>query len=149
MAQRQQEIVETRTMAQAGGIEHLTDLFSRLGDQVMKLLEAKFNLLTLEVKEDAAAYARGGAIFGVGAIITGVGLALINIAVAFLVATLFNFADPRINYALGFVITGLFYLVLGAIVMGVVKRRLSQHNPLPERSIEEIRKDKQWLTKEV
>lgn len=130
------------------GLETLPELFSRLGEQTMSLLEAKFNLLVVEVKEDLTSYIRGGVFLFIGALIVSIGFALLNIALALFVASLFTFADPRMNYALGFLLTGTLYLIIGGIVISAIKSRLAARNPLPERSLEELRKDKQWLTRE-
>jgi uncharacterized membrane protein YqjE len=115
----------------------------------MQLLDTKLSLLKVEVKEDADAYIRGGVLIGIGGVIAAVGFALLNVAIAFGVSTLFantNLSQPA-KYALGFVITGVVYLVIGAIIVVVMKNRLAKHNPVPNRSVDELRKDKQWLTK--
>ena len=129
-------------------IESLPALFGRLGDDVMTLLDTKLSLLKVEVKEDADAYVRGGVMISVGGIIAAIGFALLNIAVALFVATLLP-NNPPVNYALGFLITGALYLVIGGIIVVVMKNRLVKRDPLPERSVEELRKDKQWLKKEI
>jgi uncharacterized membrane protein YqjE len=132
-------------------IEGLPALFGRLGDNVMELLDAKFSLLKQEVKEDAAVYTRGVAMIAIGAVIASVGFALVNVAIAFLISTLFNSFDisQPTRYALGFLITGVLYLVVGGILIVVMKNRLAARNPVPNRSVEEIRKDKQWLKNEM
>jgi uncharacterized membrane protein YqjE len=129
-------------------IESLPALFGRLGDDVMTLVDAKLGLIKVELKEEAAVYARGTALIGVGAVLAAIGFALVQFAVAFFISSLFSF-DERINYALGFVITGALYLVIGAIIIVVMKNRLAAHDPTPQRTVEEIRKDKQWLKKEM
>jgi uncharacterized membrane protein YqjE len=129
-------------------LESLPALFGRLGDDVMKLLDTKLSLLKVEVKEETSAYVRGGVMISVGGVIAAIGFALVNIAVAFFVATLLP-NDPPVNYALGFLITGALYVVLGAIIIVVMKNRLGRIDPVPERSVEELRKDKQWLKKEI
>ena len=132
-------------------IEGLPALFGRLGDNVMELLDAKFSLLKQEVKEDAAVYMRGVAMIAIGAVIASVGFALVNVAIAFFISTLFNSFDisQPARYALGFLITGVIYLVVGGILIVVMKNRLAARNPVPNRSVEEIRKDKQWLKNEI
>lgn len=130
-------------------IDSLPALFGRLGDDVMQLLDTKLSLLKVEVKEDADAYIRGGVMIGIGGVIAAVGFALLNVAIAFGVSTLFantNLSQPA-KYALGFVITGAVYLVIGGILVLVMKNRLAKRNPVPNRTVEELRKDKQWLTK--
>jgi uncharacterized membrane protein YqjE len=136
--------------AQAGDIEALPALFGRLGDDVMKLLDTKLSLLKVEVKEDADAYIRGGVMIGIGGVIAAVGFALLNVAVAFAVSTLLpDDWSPPARYALGFVITGLVYLIIGSIIVLVMKNRLANRNPVPNRTVDELRKDKQWLKKEI
>jgi uncharacterized membrane protein YqjE len=129
-------------------IESLPALFGRLGDEVMQLVDTKLNLLKVEVKEDANAYVRGGAMIGVGATIAAIGFALMNIAVALFVSLLFSFSQP-VNYALGFVITGAVYLIIGGLVVMSMKNRLARREIVPEVSVEELRKDKKWLKNEI
>jgi uncharacterized membrane protein YqjE len=130
-------------------IENLPALFGRLGDDVMKLLDTKLTLLQVEVKEDANLYVHGAVVMGVGGVIAAVGFALLNIAVAFFVSKAFAFPDPRLNYAMGFVVTGAVYLLIGGGIVMVMKKRLAKRELVPRRSVEELRKDKQWLTKEI
>ena len=129
-------------------LEGLPSLVGRLGDDVMTLLDTKLSLLKVEVKEDANAYVKSGVMIATGGVIAAVGFALVNVAVAFLVSTLFKFSQP-VNYALGFVITGAVYLLIGGIIVIVMKNRLVGVDPVPHRSVEEFRKDKQWLKKEI
>ncbi|HVF51357.1 MAG TPA: phage holin family protein [Pyrinomonadaceae bacterium] len=146
--------LERRTTAAAAAptqadIEGLPALFGRLGDNVMALLDTKLSLVKVELKEDAAVYVRGGALIGVGVVLAVVGLALLNVAIAFFVSTLFSFDRPALNYALGFLITGIVYLVIGGIIVVLMKNRLAERDPVPNRSVEELKRDKQWLANEV
>ena len=151
MADLERTTVSAPSQMTNADIEGLPALFGRLGDNVMELLDAKFSLLKQEVKEDAAVYMRGVAMIAIGAVIASVGFALVNVALAFFVSTLFNSFDisQPVRYALGFLITGVIYLVIGGILIKVMKDRLAARNPAPNRSIEEIRKDKQWLKNEM
>jgi uncharacterized membrane protein YqjE len=131
--------------------ETLPTLISRLGDNIMELVNSQLALLKVEIKEEANAYARGAAMIAFGAAVAVVGFALLNVAIAFAVSTLFakaNFSQPA-SYALGFLATGGFYLIVGAIVMLVVKSRLGKQNLVPKRSVQELRKDKEWLKNEL
>src|ERR1041384_2891079 len=131
--------------------ESLPTLFSRLGDDVMELFNSQLALFKVEIKEEANAYARGVTMIAVGAVIAVVGFALLNVAIAFAVSTLFaqaNFSQPA-SYALGFVVTGAFYLIVGAIVIMLMKSRLAKQELVPQRTVQELRKDKQWLKNEL
>jgi len=131
--------------------ESLPTLFSRLGDDVMQLFDTKMSLLKVELKEEANTYARSGIMIGVGGIIAAIGFALLNVALAFGISTLF--ADTALSqparYAIGFVTAGVLYLVVGAIIISAMKGRLAKQNLIPDRTVEELRKDKQWLKNEL
>ncbi len=131
--------------------ESLPTLFSRLGDDVMQLFDTKMSLLKVEIKEEANAYARSGAMIAVGGIIAAIGFALLNVALAFGISTLF--ADTALSqpakYAIGFVTAGVLYLIVGAIIVSVMKNRLAKQHLVPDRTVEELRKDKEWLKNEL
>jgi uncharacterized membrane protein YqjE len=133
----------------AGG-ESLPSLIGRLGEDIVTLLDTKLGLLKLEIKEDVKAYVRGLASIGVGGIIAAVGFSLLNVAIAFLVSALFEktLLSQPVKYALGFSITGVIYLAIGAAVVMRARDRLAKQELAPERSIEELEKDKQWLKRE-
>ena len=133
------------------GTENLPTLLTRLGDDVMQLINSQLALFKVELKEEASTYARGAAMIAVGGVVATIGFALLNVAIAFGVSTLFasaNFSQPA-SYALGFVVTGVFYLLIGGIVVLVMKSRLAKQPVMPPRTVEELRKDKQWLKSEL
>src|SRR4030095_4584113 len=131
--------------------EGLPNLFSRLGDDIMQLFNSQLALFKVEIKEEANAYARGVTMIAIGAVIATIGFALLNVAIAFAVSTLFaqaNFSQPA-SYALGFVVTGAFYLIVGAILVMLMKSGLAKQELVPQRTVQELRKDKQWLKNEL
>ena len=130
--------------------ESLTALFGRLSDGVVTLLDTKISLLKVEIKEDVNAYIRGAVMILVGGIIAAVGFAILNVAVALFVGALLpNTMDPAVRLALGFVITGAVYLLAGGIFIITAKNRMAKQGIVPERSVSELRKDKEWLKKEL
>lgn len=131
--------------------EGLPTLLGRLGDDVMELVNSQLALFKVEIQEEVRAFARGAAMISFGAVIATVGFALLNVAVALGVSTLFanaNFSQPA-SYALGFVVTGAFYLLVGTVVVLAIKSRLAAQRLVPRRTVEELRKDKEWLKKEL
>jgi len=131
--------------------ESLPTLFGRLGDDVMQLFDTKISLLKVELKEEANTYARGGIMIGVGGIIAAIGFALLNVALAFGISTLFantDFSQPA-RYAIGFVTAGVLYLVVGMVLISAMKKKLAKQTLVPDRTVEELRKDKQWLKNEI
>lgn len=151
MAAPSNAVATARDSSLKAETESLPSLVGRLGDDVMQLFDTKLTLLKVEIKEEANAYVRGGIAIALGGIVAAVGFALLNVAVAFGVSTLFANADlsQAAKYALGFVLTGLFYLVIGGIVILTVKSRLAHQDLVPNKTVEELRKDKQWLKNEL
>jgi uncharacterized membrane protein YqjE len=136
--------------AQAADVEGLPALFGRLSDGVTTLLDTKLSLLKVEIKEDVSAYTRNALTMLVGGIIAAVGFAIVNVAVALFVGSLMpERMDPAVRLALGFVITGALYLIIGAIFIVKAKNNLAKRDIVPNRSVEEFRKDKEWLKKEL
>jgi len=131
--------------------ESLPSLFGRLGDDVMQLFDTKISLLKVELKEEANEYARHGVLIAVGGIIAAIGFALLNVALAFGISTLFANTDlsQPAKYAIGFVTAGVLYLIVGSIIITTMKNRLAKQNLVPDRTVEELRKDKQWLKNEL
>src|SRR5687768_954918 len=151
MAATRASLAKADELATRNDAEGLPTLFSRLGDDVMELFNSQLALFKVEIKEEASAYARGVTTIAVGAVIAVVGFALLNVAIAFAVSTLFaqaNFSQPA-SYALGFVVTGAFYLIVGAILVMLMKNRLAKQDLVPQRTVAELRKDKQWLKNEL
>ncbi|MBA3495112.1 MAG: phage holin family protein [Gammaproteobacteria bacterium] len=128
----------------------MPSLIGRLGQDIVTLLDTKLGLLKLEIKEDVNAYVRGRVSIGVGGIIAAVGFLLLNVAIAFLVSALFEktLLSQPVKYALGFLITGMISLIIGAAVIIRARDRLAKRSLVPERSIEELEKDKRWLKRE-
>lgn len=132
-------------------IENLPVLFTRLGDDVMQLFDAKVSLLKVEVREEVNAVLRGSIVMAVASMIALLGFALASVAAALGLSTLW--ANSNLTqagkYGLGFVIIGLVYLAIGTIVTLVMKGRLAKQSLVPDRTIDEFRKDKEWLKKEL
>ena len=151
MAATRSSLTRTNELATRTENDSLPSLFSRLGEYIMQLFNSQLALFKVEIKEEAGAYARGVTMIAIGAVIATVGFALLNVAIAFAVSTLFaqaSFSQPA-SYALGFVVTGGFYVLVGAILVLLVKNRLGKQELMPQRTVAELRKDKEWLKNEL
>ncbi|HMG73877.1 MAG TPA: phage holin family protein [Pyrinomonadaceae bacterium] len=127
--------------------EGLPSLFGRLGDELTTLVDLRLNLLKVEIREDLDAYVRRAVTIAIGGIVVAVGFALANVAFSFFMSTLFanTHLSQSAKYGLGFMVTGLVYLVAGGIIIVVTKRRLASQQLLPERSLAEFENDKQLV----
>jgi uncharacterized membrane protein YqjE len=137
-------------------IEHrdardLPSLLERLAEDLGTLLDQKLALLKIEVKEEVDAYLRGALFILAGAIVAAIGFSLTNIAMAFAISTLFanaSLSQPA-KYALGFLVTGAAYLLIGTAVILITKTRLARIGIVPRRTVNELERDKEWLQKEL
>ena len=131
--------------------QDLPSLLESLASDVTTLFEQKLTLLKIEIKEDVNAYVRASVAILAGGIVAAVGFALVNVALAFAISTLFADLDisQSAKYALGFVIAGVLYLAIGSIVIVLMKNRLTRVGIVPERTIKELERDKEWIQKEL
>lgn len=151
MAATRTTLIKPDEVSTRNEIEQLPTLFSKLGDDVMQLFNSQLALFKVEVKEEANTVVRNAVVIAVGAIIGAIGFALLNVAAAFAVSTLFAQANlsQAASYALGFVVTGVFYLIVGGIILAVIKSRMAKQQLVPKRTVDELRKDKEWLKNEL
>ncbi len=131
--------------------QSLQSLFGRLADELTRLFDAKLDLLKIELKEEVSAYTTGGLMILAGALIAVIGFALLNVAIAFLISMLFDAThwSQAARYALGFVLTAVLYLAVGAAVVIVAKNRLAKQRIIPKRTAVELKHDKQWLKEQI
>lgn len=151
MSESRNSSAKPKALVQHERPNDLPSLVERLAEDVTTLFDQKVALLKIELKEEAHAYVRGGIFIAAGGIVAAVGIALMNIALAFALSTLFAntaLSQPA-RYALGFVITGILYLAVGAAAIVITKNRLAQKGIIPKRTIEELERDKEWLQKEI
>jgi uncharacterized membrane protein YqjE len=132
-------------------IENLPVLLTRLGDDVMQLFDAKMRLLRVEVQEDVNAFLRASTVIAAAGMVALIGFSLASVALALGISTLL--ANSNLTqagrYGVSFSIVGLVYLLIGTIIAAVMKGRLSKRSLVPDRTVNEFRKDQQWLKKEL
>jgi uncharacterized membrane protein YqjE len=142
-----EERITSKRRTESVDDENLPSLFGRLSDDVTKLLDLRIDLLKVEIKEEVNAYVRGVLTIMIGVVVAAVGLALANVALAFFVATLFADTDlsQPAKYGLGFILTGIVYLLIGIVTVVVSKNRLARQVLVPKRSVKEFEKDKELV----
>ena len=100
------------------------------------LVSQEIALAKAEIKREVSAAGKGAGLFG-GAGFTGL------LAVLFLsIALAFAIGKPT-TLGVGFLVVGLLYLVLAAVLALTGKKQLAQVGP-PERTIETLKDDAEW-----
>ena len=131
--------------------ENLPVLLTRLGDDVVQLFDTKMSLFKVEVQEELTTLLRASVGIAIAAIIALIGFALASVAAALGISSLLastNLSQTG-RYGLGFVTLGVVYLIVGTALASVMKGRLSRQSLVPDRTVNEFRKDKEWLKKEL
>jgi uncharacterized membrane protein YqjE len=127
-----------------GDSQTFTRLLNRLVGDVLRLLDQKVALLKLELKEDLAALARRSAVMAAGAALALVGSVLLLLALAIWLGELVG-SMPG-----GFAILGGALVLVGAILVVTMRKRLTEGSALvPEQTVQELRRDAQWIKHEL
>jgi len=128
--------------------EALPDMFRRLAADVSSMVGLQVALLKAELTAGIKAYAWGAG-FLMAAIVPAVlAFLFLEIALGFFLAALFPFSSP-INYGLGFGIVMLLDAIGAGILAWLGVKEINKHSLVPDRSIQEMEREKQWLTNEV
>lgn len=138
---------EKKAQRQVADDESLPSLVGKLGEDIATLIDSKISLLKIEIKEDVSAYTSHIVGLIIGAVVAVVGFALFNVAIAFLISSLFQdteLSEP-VRYALGFIITAALYIIIGAAIILRTKGRMARQDLVPSRSMKELEKDKRWI----
>ena len=132
-------------------MENLPVLLTRLGDDVTQLFDTKMSLLKIEVQEDVNAFLRRAIVITIAGMVALIGFALASVALALGISNQFTNSSltQTGRYGVSFAGVGVVYLVLGTIIALATKGRLSKQSLVPNRTVDEFRKDKEWLKKEL
>jgi len=146
--QAHQEIDKRR---QPPALDEIPSLVSDLGDEVSQLVDAKVGLLKLEIKDELATYVFNSAMVAGSAALAGIGFVLGSLALVIGVASILlrNGFGAQASYGVSFIVVAVVYFVVGLIGALTFIKRLSHHDPTPERTVQELRKDKKWLKQEL
>ena len=119
------------------------ELVERLLSDAFTLFDHKLALAALEMKQHAESAARGLAVVAAGALAATIGLSLLAVAAALAIGRALD------SPAGGYVIVGAVIAVAGAIAIAVGRSRLARLSLAPHQTIDELRRDAQWITHEM
>ena len=127
----------------ATGQESIHDLVGRLISDVFKLLENELALATFEMKQHLESLAHTSVLFLIGGFSAMIGVLLLGTAAALAVG------DEIGSLVGGYVVVSAAITIIGALVIGVARSRLSRQSLHPTHTIDEIRRDVTWLSHEA
>jgi F0F1-type ATP synthase assembly protein I len=115
----------------------LGQLFSELTSDLSTLLRKEVELAKVETKEEVSRAGKAGGMLGGGAVAGYFALLFLSFALAWLL-------DEWMHTALAFLIVGLVYAVVAAVLVVRGRARLQSVNPVPSQTVETLKEDVQW-----
>ena len=115
------------------------DLIERLFSDLGTLLDQKLTLLTIELKNEGAVVVRDLLMVLVGAVVVALGLLLISIGAAVWIGAAIASVPG------GYGIVGGVFLLGGGSLLAVMRSRMEKNHLLPRKTLQEFRRDKQWI----
>jgi F0F1-type ATP synthase assembly protein I len=115
----------------------LGQLFSELTSDLSTLMRKEVELAKVETKEEVSRAGKAGGMLGGGAFAGYLALLFLSFALAWLL-------DEWMHTALAFLIVGLLYAVVAAVLIVRGRARLQDVNPVPQQTVETLKEDVQW-----
>ena len=116
----------------------LGDLVGELTSEISQLVTSHVELAKAEIRQDARDAAKAGGMFGGAGIAALVALLMLSAAAAWGLAEV-------IEPGWAFLVVGAFWAVAAAVLGLTGKKELTEMNPGPQQTMEEIKEDRQWL----
>ena len=115
----------------------LKELFSEMTGEISLLVRKEVELAKLEMKEKASLAAKGGVAMAVGGVMGLFALLLLSFAAAWGLAEV-------LAPGVAFVIVGVVYLVVAAVMFSSGRKKLAQMKPpVPEQALTTVKQDVQ------
>jgi uncharacterized membrane protein YqjE len=132
--------VDNRPRVGSAHRESIRDLLTRLVGDVVRLLDRELALATAEMKQHVEVLGRTIVLFLAGGVSAAIGLLLLATAAALAIG---RTIDSIVG---GYLIAGTAITVIGAVVVGMAKSRLTKRSLVPTQTLDEIRRDVTWMT---
>jgi uncharacterized membrane protein YqjE len=126
-----------------GGSRSFADLINRLLGELVRLLDQTVALLRLELREELGAIAQSAALLAAGGAVVGLGVLLLIVALAI------GIGDGVGSTAGGFAIVGGLLALAGGILLVGMRRRLADLGLRPRATVQELRRDVEWIKHEL
>lgn len=133
---------------QPNGRPKISSLISGILDDFQELIKQHLALLKAEVKEDVRQAGRSAQAFAIGGVAVFLGAILLSFMLVHLLAWLLQPYLGESALWVCFGIVGAIVSAGGGYYLYRGQRRLDRVNPLPEKSLEALEEDAEWLMKQ-
>jgi len=115
----------------------LSELLSEMTSEVSQLFRAEIELAKTEAKEEATKAARAAVMFGAGGFVGYLAIIMVSFAAAWALAAV-------IPDGLAFLVVGVVYAAVAAVLFLLGKSRMQEFNPVPQETVETLKEDMEW-----
>lgn len=127
---------------QAGSGESLGDTITGIVKDLQEIVRGEVQLAKTEIKEDASQMGKALGMVGAAALLGLTGFIFLMLGVTYLL-------NKSLEMWLSAGIVGLVLLIIGAIVGMAGKSQMQQANFKPEQTIESVKEDKEWASRQI
>jgi uncharacterized membrane protein YqjE len=125
--------------------QSLGELFSRVTSDLSSLVRQEMQLAKVEIKQEVRQAGKAGGLLGGGAVAAYMALLFLSAAIAILIALLLSSGLSEFSrYLIGFVIVGVIYAIVAAVLLSKGRKEAQQVDPVPEQTVQTLKEDVQW-----
>ncbi len=125
-------------------LSRLSDMIKTLSTDIGNLLTLQIGLLKAETRDAAKTLARDSALLITGAVLAFIAFCVITLAIVGFVANALDM-EPIMAVAVAALIVGVVYAIIAALLAWMGINHLKKRGLAPERSIEEAKRDKEFV----
>lgn len=122
--------------------ESIHELLTRLVTDVFRLLDDELALATAEMKQHLGALVRATIVLFAGVLSAMIGLLLLATGAALEIGRIIG------SIVGGYAIVGVAIVLIGVVVVSLARSRLAMQSLFPLQTIDQIRKDVTWKTRD-
>jgi hypothetical protein len=129
--------------ADTNGDESIGELVGLIAADVRNLVTSEIEMAKVELRDEAKRAGRAAGMLGAGSFIAYLAILLLSFAAAW------GLAEWLDSPGLGFLIIGVIYAVIAAVLLMQGRNRLREVHPVPEETIATLKEDVQWLKQQA
>jgi len=114
----------------------LGELFAEMGEDLSTLFRKEIQLAKIEAKEEVAQVGKAGGMYAAAGIAALLTLTMLSFALAWWI-------DQKLNTAVSFLIVGIIWAILGAILMSSARKKMKDVDVLPQTK-KTLKEDLEW-----
>ncbi|NJK81142.1 MAG: phage holin family protein [Chloroflexaceae bacterium] len=124
--------------------QSVAHLLGELVADAQHLVRKEFELARTEVRQEINKAQQGAISLGIGVGVLAMGGIMLLLMLVYLLADVFT-----LELWISYLIVGAVLAIIGTILLLTGRSRLQQIDPKPEATIDEVRKDAQWLKEQM